>query len=313
MIDDDVREQIVELDELAPLHNAAGARGDRRRPSGASRTCRTSPSSTRRSTRRFPTQASTYAVPRAWRERVGHPPLRLPRPLRRSGAAERVPVAAARRLPPRRRLLGDRRPRRPVGRHDDGLHAARGRADGDALGLGRPGRAALSARRAAVSTRLGSSTRSTSSPVCSALGGGRRRHARARGRARCRRPQPSSPSTSSCTASPARSRRWRGRRRARRARLHRRDRRGLGARPRRVCARLRFLGVEPRLELNSAAFPTATSAPPAPPFRCSSSALARSSSPRVPHARCWPVREVRTFRSRLPGSSRWRPWRLASA
>ena len=47
-------------------------------------------------------------------------------------AAEQVPVEAPDRLPPRRRLLGQRRSGRPLGRHDDGLQPARRRADGDA-------------------------------------------------------------------------------------------------------------------------------------------------------------------------------------
>ena len=70
----------------------------------------------------LPEEAATYALPARWRRELGHPPLRLPRALgavgRRAGAG-----AAARRLPPRRRLLGHRRARRPLGRHDDGLHA----------------------------------------------------------------------------------------------------------------------------------------------------------------------------------------------
>ena len=49
-------------------------------------------------------------------------------------AAERVARAAARRLPPRRRLLGHGGPRRAVGRDDDGLQPTRGHPDGDPLG-----------------------------------------------------------------------------------------------------------------------------------------------------------------------------------
>ena len=72
---------------------------------------------------------------------VGHPAVRLPRPLRRVGRRARAGVPA-RRLPPGRRLLGDRRSRRPLRRHDDGLQPAGGRAHGDALGLRRPRSAA---------------------------------------------------------------------------------------------------------------------------------------------------------------------------
>ena len=53
-------------------------------------------------------------------------------------AAEQVRVPTARRLPPRRRVVRHRRPRRPLGRHDDGSDAARGLADGEPIGLDRP-------------------------------------------------------------------------------------------------------------------------------------------------------------------------------
>ena len=78
-----------------------------------------------------------------------------------SGAAERVPellgVEPRRpphgRLPPRRRLLGDRDPRGRAGRHVDGLQPARGRPDGDAAGLDRRRDPALPAAQRAADPR----------------------------------------------------------------------------------------------------------------------------------------------------------------
>ena len=143
----------------------------------------------------IPPEASTYALPRALARAWGDPPLRLPRARGRSGSRSALRGAATRRLPPRRRLLGHGRPRRPLGRHDHGLHPARGRPDGDPLGLGRPGRAPPRPARAR--------------PV----GRGARPRARARVGSRCpRRVSTSrSASTSSRTASPRRSPRWRPR------------------------------------------------------------------------------------------------------
>ena len=74
----------------------------------------------------------------------------------RPGGRPAAPPAAGR-VPPGRRQLGDRRRRRPLGRHHDGLQPARGRAHGDALGLGRPG----SARLPCCAGRAWTPTRST--------------------------------------------------------------------------------------------------------------------------------------------------------
>ena len=84
----------------------------------------------------LPDEASTYARAGRWRDDWG---------IRRYGfhglsvqwAAEQVRGGASRRLPSRRRLFGDRRARRTIGRHDDGLQPARRRAHGDALRLDR--------------------------------------------------------------------------------------------------------------------------------------------------------------------------------
>ena len=124
----------------------AGAARDRRGAARAARTSRTSRSSTRRSTRRFPTRRRRTPCRSEWRDwgvrRYGFHGLSV------QWAAERVRCRAARRLPPRRRQLGDGRARRTVGRHDDGLQPARGRADDDALRLDRSRSAPLPAARA---------------------------------------------------------------------------------------------------------------------------------------------------------------------
>ena len=136
LVDDDVVAAIQEVTPLAPLHNEPALRALEQARSVLPGPSRTSPSSTRPSTPRSRPRPSTYAVPRAVARGVGHAPLRLPRARRRVGRGAGA-GAAARRLPPRRRLLGHGRARRPLGRHDDGLQPARGRADGDALRLGR--------------------------------------------------------------------------------------------------------------------------------------------------------------------------------
>ena len=80
-----------------------------RRERSASPTCRTSPSSTRRSTRRCRRRRRSTRS-RALARGVGNPPLRLSRPLgrveRRARRALLGRTGVARRLPPRRRLLG---------------------------------------------------------------------------------------------------------------------------------------------------------------------------------------------------------------
>ena len=92
VIDDAVRQAIHDLESLAPLHNAPALRGIEEATLLRIRTCRMWRSSTRRFTRRSRRAASTYAVPRRWREEWG---------IRRYGfhglsvqwAAERVPVS----------------------------------------------------------------------------------------------------------------------------------------------------------------------------------------------------------------------------
>ena len=90
--------------------------------------------------------ASTYAIP-ARVARAGHPAVRVPRAVARLRLGARGgPVRArgrrrvpGRHLPPRCWRVAGGRARRPVGGHDDGLHAARGARDGDALRDDRPG------------------------------------------------------------------------------------------------------------------------------------------------------------------------------
>ena len=107
---------------LAPLHTEPALRGARAGAGGAAgRAAR------RRLRLRLPPHDPGGGVdlrdPAALARGVGRPPLRLPRARRRSRSPSRSTRRAARRLPPRRRLLGHGRPRRPLGRHDDGLHA----------------------------------------------------------------------------------------------------------------------------------------------------------------------------------------------
>ncbi len=104
----------------------------------------------------LPEAARTYALPAEWRERYG---------LRRYGfhglshayASRRAARARGRRAPhrhlsPGRRRIAGRRARRPLGGHDDGLHAARRPGHGDALRRRRPRdpRVAAGARRGAT-------------------------------------------------------------------------------------------------------------------------------------------------------------------
>ena len=124
----------------------------------------------------LPAAAATYALPAAVARALGAAPLRLPRPLARLGRAARAASCSG---ATRRRLrivschLGAGASlcaiaRRALGRHDDGLHAARGAGDGDPLGQRRPGPAAVAARaRAGCRARGARATRSSTTPGCS--------------------------------------------------------------------------------------------------------------------------------------------------
>ena len=111
---------------LAPLHNARRSAAMRRGRGPRCRTCRTSRCFDTAFHATLPAGGGHVRAAAAWRERMG---------VRRYGfhglspcsaAAAQVRGAAARGLPPRRRRLGDGGARRPLRRHDDGLHAARG-------------------------------------------------------------------------------------------------------------------------------------------------------------------------------------------
>ena len=100
----------------------------------------------------LPDAAATYALPAAWRERwrvrrygfhgLSHAWIARAR-------AEMLGVGrcrpADRQLPSRRRRVAVRDRGRALGRHHDGVHAARGPGDGDPLGQRRPRAAAVAA------------------------------------------------------------------------------------------------------------------------------------------------------------------------
>ena len=208
----------------------------------------------------IPPEAATYALPRIWREDWG---------IRRYGfhglsvqwCSERAPEllgalqtrSPPRRLPPRRWLLGDGGPRRALGRHDDGLLAARGGPDGDALGLDRSWRPPLRPTRARPVRRRG---RSGPERGVGARGSVRRK------RSSCARGGGSDDEhaqlalgvyTYRIAGAVAAMAAAAGR--ARRARLHRGRRRALGASP---SGRLR----SPRRFSASSSIPSSTSARP---------------------------------------------------
>ena len=135
----------------------------RRRSPGSTRrarrfpSSRTSPCSTRRSTRRSRGGGDVRGAATVARG-VGHPPLRVPRALGRVGVERTREIVAG--SPDALVVchLGGGCSVTAVrdgalGRHDDGLQPARGRADDDALRLGRPGRARLRPARARANGR----------------------------------------------------------------------------------------------------------------------------------------------------------------
>ncbi len=109
-------------------------------------------------------------------------------------------------LPPGRGRVALRGQGRPIGRHDDGLHPARGAGDGDALRLGRPRPGAVAAaRRPAVARRPRGGPGARGRPARPRRQQGPARPAVRRRRRPARRLR--WPSTSTCTGSRARSRR----------------------------------------------------------------------------------------------------------
>ena len=228
LLDEATLAELRALVELAPLHNAPALAAHRRGPAraaGAPAGRRVRHGVPRHAAR---TRPRTYAVPRALAHAAGTCAATAFTGSRCSGRAEQVPVDAARRLPPRRGLLGERRPARAA-RSTRRWASARSRAcHGDAGGIARSGRDPLSAAARgglARRDRAGAGARVGAARAVGALG--ERRGARAlagAGRAaRARR-----------LLLPHR-RRDRGdgggARRARRDRLQRRRGGGIGARP----------------------------------------------------------------------------------
>ena len=138
---------------------------------------------------------------------LGPAALRLPRPVARVGRAAGATRRRVRQLPPRRRRVAVRDPRRPLGRHDDGLHAAGGAGDGDALGQRRSRARAVAARARRLGRgELADALEHESGP---ARAGGHRRHARGARRARPTATSArSSVATSTSTACAPGSPRW---------------------------------------------------------------------------------------------------------
>ena len=158
VIDDEVRDQISELVALAPLHNAPALEAiDVAQLIASACTARcglrhvVSSHDPGRSCR----VRSTAGLARA----MGHSPVRISGPLGRvvrTACPELLgyPVARLGRLSSRWRILCHRRSRGPLCRYDDGLHAARGCSDDDALGINRSWCTPLRASRGISRRRL---------------------------------------------------------------------------------------------------------------------------------------------------------------
>ena len=160
----------------------------------------------------IPAAAATYALPREWNERWR---------LRRYGfhglshagrraAGRRAGRPAGRGaadgdLPPRRRCVAVRGPRRPVGRHHDGLHAAGGPGHADPQRLGRPRADAAPAAPRGRLAPTSSTTCSTGSPGSRGCPARPATSARSSRRAAAGRPGRARwPSTCTCTGWSAR-------------------------------------------------------------------------------------------------------------
>ena len=169
---------IAALEPLAPLHNAPALAAIDEAMETLSRTCPHVAVFDTLFHASMPPEAREYAVPRRWREEWG---------VRRYGfhglsvawSAERAAALLGRPAADLRLVvchLGGgcsvtAVARRTVARHDDGLLAARGRPDGDAVGIGRPGGAHLPGAQARDGRRRGRPRARPPSPGCSRLGG----------------------------------------------------------------------------------------------------------------------------------------------
>ena len=162
--------------------------GGSTRPGGCCRTCPHVACFDTAFHRTIPAAASTHALPAQWRRpelrRYGFHGLSHAWASRRA-AELRARRSARRGLPPRRGGVAVRRARRPLGRHHDGLHAARRAGDGHPQRVGRPGPAAVAAGARARRRSPSSARRWSTAPGCRPRR--HRRHARAAAPVRGRR------------------------------------------------------------------------------------------------------------------------------
>ena len=165
LLDDEVLGRLEAVTDLAPLHNAPALAAIRSTMAALPTVPQVAVFDTAFHAG-LPAEATTYAVPRRWREEWG---------IRRYGfhglsvaveprAGRGAPGAAGRGaapggVPPRRRRVRHRRAPRAVGRHHDGLRPPRRPGDGHAQRIARsrdpasPGAAAGPARRGRSRTR----------------------------------------------------------------------------------------------------------------------------------------------------------------
>ena len=205
VIDDDVLAALESLVPLAPLHlpgNLAGIDATRR-PCPA---CRRSRCSTPRSTARMPERAAQYAVPQAWRDDLGvrrygfhgtSHRVRQRRARRAAGSTMRDVRMVTLHLGNGCSAAAVRDGR--VGRHHDGLHAARGPRHGHAQRRHRPRRDPVRRRASRHRRRRGRRAASTTeSGLLGVSGSSNDMRDAARGGRRRRSPTPRSRSTLFC-------------------------------------------------------------------------------------------------------------------
>ena len=169
LVDDALIEEVSKLVPLAPLHNPANLEGMR----VARKLFPDVPQVAVFDTafhQTMPPVAYTYAVPAGVARGAPDPPLWLPRDLvrlRQPGGRAPARQTCRRdqpdRPPPGQRRLRRGHPRRPVGRHLDGVHAARGAGHGNPLRRPRPCRPRTPAPRARLVDRRRRQTPSTAS------------------------------------------------------------------------------------------------------------------------------------------------------
>ena len=202
------------LTALAPLHQPRSLAALDARPRPRCRTCPHVACFDTAFHATLPAAASTYAIPRDWRERwplrrYGFHGLSHAYASRSGGGAPRPAGRgpADRHVPPRRGRVAGRRRGRRVRRHDDGLHAARGAGDGDPVRERRPRARALAPDRGRPVARRRSPTASSTTRAWSAWPARRTCAASSHGR-RPATPMRRSRSTSTSTGCARGSRRW---------------------------------------------------------------------------------------------------------